>query len=285
MDLFNIIASYLSPTVLEKVLTVVQNFSKSHARLRISALLSKYVSEPKRHYLFNRLLAELEAKPYPISDMEAIIDEIISYLDVTFVRKVFKLLKNKNSTAIHKSAQRLADLGFFQEAFDNLLNIPFDETNGSIPLDNAAYKQLSQRVKIIVRHVSEEKAIENVLKDDKAFINKREIEERFWEYHICESIAYIFIKSGNLEQALRAIWIIDDNSDRAQAISSLGSHLAELPHSDYTLCQLLHYGSSLPRREFVSIFSTLIPLVIALVGNTGVEKMAKAIQDIGRWWP
>ncbi len=90
-----------------------------------------------------------------------------------------------------------------------------------------------------------------------------------------------------LVDALYTAREITDPDDRAQALTSLASHLAQLPLP--TLYPLfhdtLHHLARRTRRDLLGDLRALLPVLERLGGPEALEELARAIVDVGEWWP
>ncbi|RMD64661.1 hypothetical protein D6833_04075, partial [Candidatus Parcubacteria bacterium] len=96
-----------------------------------------------------------------------------------------------------------------------------------------------------------------------------------------------------LADALHAARSIRDEDDRARALAALAPHLAQL--SCATLYSLwagdndsegtLAFLAQRTRRDLLSDLRALQEVILALGGEAAVAETARAIMDVGRWWP
>ena len=90
-----------------------------------------------------------------------------------------------------------------------------------------------------------------------------------------------------LSEGLAAAQAIGDEEDRACALAALAPQLGTLPFTAfYPLWrETLHYSATRSRRDLLSDLGALVSVIAALGGEEAVAETARAIQDVGRWWP
>jgi hypothetical protein len=99
------------------------------------------------------------------------------------------------------------------------------------------------------------------------------------------------LKSKVLDEALEATCAIENPEywpeRRAEALTSLTPHLVSLPTPKlYRLWfKTLHQVAAHGRRELLSDLCTLTPVLAKLGGVEATTGTARAILDVGRWWP
>ena len=89
-----------------------------------------------------------------------------------------------------------------------------------------------------------------------------------------------------LREALEAARSIGDYG-AAWALAALAPHLATLPFDRLQLLwtETLHGLARNRRGELCSDLAALSPILPVLGGPEGVQGLARAIVDVGRWWP
>jgi hypothetical protein len=90
-----------------------------------------------------------------------------------------------------------------------------------------------------------------------------------------------------LKEALLAAQEIDTDVDRAAALQLLANHLARLrPRHLFALWSgALASFAAQSRESLLEALRALLPVIMRLGDEAGVEEAALAIDDVGRWWP
>jgi hypothetical protein len=93
-----------------------------------------------------------------------------------------------------------------------------------------------------------------------------------------------------LGEALDAARSIEEEEPRSEALAALAPRLAALPLRDLSTIwtQTLPVLVARTRRNLIVDFLSLVPVLAALAGSnaaTELREVARAIQDVGRWWP
>ncbi len=90
-----------------------------------------------------------------------------------------------------------------------------------------------------------------------------------------------------LPEALAAARAIQDQSNRADALSALADKLSKMqPGELFPLWQnTLHSLSLRTRSILLRDIAALAPVIYALGDRAAVAEVARAIQDVARWWP
>jgi hypothetical protein len=93
-----------------------------------------------------------------------------------------------------------------------------------------------------------------------------------------------------LQQALDATHTIGNGGNRAHALVALTPRLAALPLRDLETMwtQTLRVLAARTRPRLIADFVRLIPVLASLAGQntpTELSEIARAIQDVARWWP
>ena len=94
-------------------------------------------------------------------------------------------------------------------------------------------------------------------------------------------------KTNILKEALEITRDLNDENLRGKALSDISLDLAGLPPSVlYPLWQeTLHVLAQRTRSDLLSDLCALTPVILALGGPEALEETARAIVDVGRWWP
>jgi hypothetical protein len=87
-----------------------------------------------------------------------------------------------------------------------------------------------------------------------------------------------------LPNALKTVQAFQNDTERAEALAPLALHLADHPNNFECWKDLLRSLSSRTRPSLLSDLAVLIPAAIALGGEVGAAEIARAIQDVSRWW-
>jgi len=87
-----------------------------------------------------------------------------------------------------------------------------------------------------------------------------------------------------LPQTLEAAQSTQGAHDRTQILSVLVKHLVNAPNRSDLWKNSLHFLSSRTRNDLLSDFTALSPLMIALGDKSSTLEIARAIQDICKWW-
>ncbi|MEH2393184.1 MAG: NB-ARC domain-containing protein [Nostoc sp.] len=89
-----------------------------------------------------------------------------------------------------------------------------------------------------------------------------------------------------LPEALAAARAIQDELNRADALSALAESLSQMPSTElFPLWQdTLHELSLRTRPDLLQDIKALFPVIFALGGETATVEIARAIEDVGRWW-
>ena len=96
-----------------------------------------------------------------------------------------------------------------------------------------------------------------------------------------------YLPTDSLPEAFAAALSIQDNQRRAQVLAELSPRLIELPNT----ALVATWQTSLPamarrtREDLLADLSGLAPLLQTVGGSEAVAETARAIQDVGRWWP
>jgi hypothetical protein len=93
-----------------------------------------------------------------------------------------------------------------------------------------------------------------------------------------------------LSEALDAARSLGDEWTRSRALASLAPCLAALPLRDLSTLwtQTLPVLAARTRRSLIADFHNLVPVLAALAGPnapTELRELARAIQEVARWWP
>jgi hypothetical protein len=93
-----------------------------------------------------------------------------------------------------------------------------------------------------------------------------------------------------LKQALDAARSIGAAEARSRALAALAPHLAALPFGDLSTmwAQTLHVLAARTRPNLLADLHSLAPVLVALAGQnapTELREVARAIEDVARWWP
>lgn len=94
-------------------------------------------------------------------------------------------------------------------------------------------------------------------------------------------------KSGVLKKAINTISEIEDEDLREQGLVEIVPYLLELKPSNLhsIWSEMLHTSSQKTRSGLLSDIGALVPIILALGGEEALLETARAIQDVGRWWP
>ncbi|MEH1875826.1 MAG: hypothetical protein V7K78_02005, partial [Nostoc sp.] len=89
-----------------------------------------------------------------------------------------------------------------------------------------------------------------------------------------------------LPEALAAAREIHDRYSRANALNALASGMSQMPSTElFPLWQeALHELSLRTRPHLLQDIKTLFPVIFALGGKPATAEVARAIQDVARWW-
>ncbi|MBC7242642.1 MAG: hypothetical protein H5T60_09380, partial [Anaerolineae bacterium] len=95
------------------------------------------------------------------------------------------------------------------------------------------------------------------------------------------------LRTQALQETLAAARQIEDEDDRARALADLASGLAGLPRAElYALWrETLRVLAARRRRSLLSDLGALKEVILALGTEKALEETARAILDVGRWWP
>jgi hypothetical protein len=102
------------------------------------------------------------------------------------------------------------------------------------------------------------------------------------------------LKAGAIQEALVAVCAISDQGLRKDALTALASHLPEWAQAKPALAysswkETLREFSGQPRPVLLPYLRKLLPFALALVVDGEQKKAAdrifRAIQDVGAWWP
>jgi hypothetical protein len=94
-------------------------------------------------------------------------------------------------------------------------------------------------------------------------------------------------KSGVLKKAINTISEIEDEDLREQGLVEIVPYLLELKPSNLhsMWSEMLHTSSQKTRSGLLSDIGALVPIILALGGEEALLETARAIEDVGRWWP
>jgi hypothetical protein len=97
-------------------------------------------------------------------------------------------------------------------------------------------------------------------------------------------------RAAVLAEALQAARAIKDEGNRSAALAALAPHLARLPRKDLAALwtETLHLLAARTRADLLGDLHDLAPLLVVLAPpDVGPElpEIARAVADVGRWWP
>ncbi len=86
--------------------------------------------------------------------------------------------------------------------------------------------------------------------------------------------------------AAKSIQSDQPESSRAKALNALALPLLEMPTTQlfHLWQQTLHQLSLRTRRDLLTDIEKLVPIIFALGGEATIASVARAIQNVARWW-
>ncbi|MFN3374162.1 MAG: hypothetical protein ACK44M_11400, partial [Chloroflexus sp.] len=114
----------------------------------------------------------------------------------------------------------------------------------------------------------------------------RAIKGEWWRAEALGALAP-HLPAGLLGEALAAARAIEDAEKCAEALGALAPHLAELPRAQLykSWAETLPILAQRRRRDLLADLRALTPVIAALGGEKAVAEAARAIADVGQWWP
>jgi hypothetical protein len=254
------LAEYLPESLLPEALDIARTIKDEANRAKALAGVTTYLPES--------LLPEALDIARTIKDVAnraKALAGIAPYLNRPLIQEAEELtrtMEDHDLEALPKLACRLAELGFLQEGLELAL-----------APDSWGHPR-SEALAELARYLPESSLREAMV----VAVQSDEVRERF---------ASRLAELGFLQDAIHLVRDIDDYTVRCTALAELSEPFAALlPIDFYPLWrETLHFLADRTREDLLADLTGLGRVLMVLGGPETVMETARAIQDVGLWWP
>jgi hypothetical protein len=308
------------PIILAEALAVARESELEQHQVRNFIALAPYCIEAERHTLLTEALAITLGDESFLG--ESMLSDLVSHLSGQQIREALAAVQTSDEAlwraqAMRILASQLARMGHVHEALTTARAIEDVSQQARALADMVEYlpesllrealaatlelsddrgKNLQQeirnpggqRVRALALLVYQLAEIGHL--DEALTLARQALEDSGWLPILIASLAPKVPeeeRASILFESFRVARAITDTENRACALRALAPHIILAPLDTlYPLwCETLHILASSDRKDLLSDIGALV-MVIAVQGDTeGLVEVARAIQDVGRWWP